>query len=68
MNPSANREGSMSTLQNLWRLVVRPLSAEPSQFANTANLSSKAYMREWHRRQSEALRKAREREKQVSEH
>jgi hypothetical protein len=54
-------------LQNIWHLVVRPLSGEATQFANPSNLSTKAYMRKWHRRQAEALREARERQEQGSE-
>jgi hypothetical protein len=55
----------MSKLRNLWRRFARWLFGEPTQIANPSLLSSRAYMREWQRRQGEALRKARERQNQV---
>lgn len=48
----------MAKLLETWRNLTQRLFAERHQFAGPANFSSKAYTREWRRRQIESIREA----------
>jgi len=48
----------MTRLKNAWRMCVGWLFPKQHQFAAPTFSSNKAYVREWHRRQREALRPA----------
>ena len=48
----------MAKLLETWRNYTQWLFAERRQFAGPADISSKAYTREWRRRQIESIREA----------
>ena len=48
----------MAKLLERWRNYTQGLFADRDQFAGPSNTSSKAYMREWRRRQIESIREA----------
>jgi hypothetical protein len=48
----------MARLLETWRNCTQWLFAEGRQFAGAADISSKAYTREWRRRQIESIREA----------
>jgi hypothetical protein len=48
----------MISLQSAWRQCKRWIVPEPEPSGAPSLSSSRAYMREWHRRQREAIREA----------
>jgi hypothetical protein len=59
----------MAKLLETWRNCTQWLfAADRNQFAGPANTSSKAYMREWRRRQIESIREAQLRQRAKERH
>lgn len=58
----------MSKIREALRVCARWLSGDPDESPKPPPISSRAYVREWHRRQRDALRRARQSQESMTKH